>query len=179
MEQWCGSALTILPQYLAMILAGRKTWELRKYRSLAAGQRVPLAASGTCKIWGSAMLAAVEWKTRAQLEEAQSMHGLSPSALDDYAQGQGGCFAWVLTDPHTLAKPVPFHRASGSINWVRLPQDLQNQVQETAPRPAVEADLLREIQQAKAARIAEAKAKPKAKGKARTVRKPKPQRPSA
>ena len=175
MEQWCGSALTILPQYLAMILAGRKTWELRKFRSLAVGQRVPLAASDTCRIWGSAMLTAVEWKTR--LEEAHAL--VSPSALDDYVQGQGGCFAWVPTDPQTLAKPVPFNRSSGSVNWVKLPQDLQNQVQETAPRKAAEADLLREMQQAKAARIAEAKAKAKAKGKTKTVRKPRPQRPPA
>ena len=108
MEQWCGSALTILPQYLAMILAGRKTWELRKFRSLlAVGQCVPLAASDTCKIWGSAMLTAVEWKTR--LKEAQSMHGVSPSALDDYVQGIAGPGRMLCVGPH---RPADARQAS-------------------------------------------------------------------
>ena len=179
MEQWNGSALTILPRYLAMVLAGRKTWELRKFRSLATGQRIPLVASGTCKIWGSARLTAVEWKTRAQLEDAETMHQIPPGALEPHVQDQGGCFAWILTDPQTLTKPLPLNRSTGSVNWVKLPPDLQNQVQQSADRKLAEADLLTEMQAAKADRTAQTKAKAKAKGRAKTVQKRKPQRPPA
>ena len=179
MEQWHSSALTIWPQYLAMILAGQKMWELRKFRSSAAGRRIPLAASGTGQIWGSAILTAVAWKTKAQLEEACAMHRVDPAALDPYVQDHGGCFAWILADPKTLAKPLPLARSHGSVNWVKLPPELQNRLQHAAVRRLAEADVLAEMQQAKALRAADkTKAKAKAKGsRAKTVRKQKPQTP--
>lgn len=90
-----------------MVLAGRKTRELRKFRSLA-----------------------VTSKTR------------------------------VLTDPQTLAKPLPLTRSNGSVNWVKATSG-----------PA-------EMQQAKADRAAETKAKTKAKTPETTFVKPERQHPS-
>lgn len=77
-----------------------------------------------------------------------------PFRLGPLHQDHGGCFAWILTDPQTLTKPLPLTRSHGSVNWAKLPRELQNQLQNQLQHAAVrrlaEADVLAEMQQAKA-----------------------------
>ena len=189
------SALTLKPEWLALILSGRKTWELRSRPCQQKGI-VALLASGTSAVFGCCDIVGCRFRTHDELKEPEAVakHGLSCEALHRFLAAHQGAYAWRLRRPRVLAaalvaaalssevrseseehffevQPLPVPRALGSVSWVRLTAQTQKRVQ-AALRGALQKEaepgrLLGAMRDARSVRRIQARA-PKAKGTSAT-----------
>lgn len=116
--------LIIRPEWLELILAGEKRWEIRGARSVKqVGQVVYLAGSGTAAISGRAMLAAChgplsksEWTDSFQLHRVPSGEAVHPSHRRDDVRPYGiRTYAWELSDVQWAQHPISFARNAAVI----------------------------------------------------------------
>lgn len=113
-------ALIIDVPWIGKILAGSKTWEMRKTACLQTGT-IALIRKGSGQVVGvatiSGSLPAIANAT--DYAAAESKHGIPPDR-------QGKAFAdgwrtpWVISHARTLATPVPYDHPSGAVIWVNL-----------------------------------------------------------
>jgi hypothetical protein len=111
-------ALLIRPAPLAMILDGRKTWEIRGSKTKIRGT-IALIPSGSGTITGLCDLVDCIGPLSAnQFRRNSAKAGMrrSEAELGRYKN----TFAWVLDNPRPLKKPLPYKHPSGAIIWVKL-----------------------------------------------------------
>ena len=121
--------LTIKPQFLARILSGEKSWEVRSQNSLYRGC-VALVGSGTRKIWGRAFLIGCTWKTEAEIRAA-SAACLTTAEVRRFCQGSGA-YVWILSDVQVFQTPVCWHPVPGCVTWSSVKSDLALQIESAA-----------------------------------------------
>ena len=113
-------ALIIDEPWIGKILAGTKTWEMRK-TACYAQERIALIRKGSGAVVGVAdcrgSLPALE--TPEAYAAAEPMHGIPP-ARQVQAFADGWRTPWVLENARAIAKPFPYAHPSGAVIWVNL-----------------------------------------------------------
>ncbi|CAE8703339.1 unnamed protein product, partial [Polarella glacialis] len=113
------SALTIQPEWLSLILAGKKTWEIRKQQCLHRGD-VALMASGTSQIWGMVEIVSSSRTSWEDLLASRELHRVPEEKLAAYCSQETGGMVWALQNPRILEQPLACARKGSSINWVKI-----------------------------------------------------------
>ena len=112
-------ALIIKKRWLDLILAGRKSWELRGSRTKNLG-RIGLIESGSGKVMGICKLVEVRGPLSvAELKRTSSRHGVPPrdiGARSPYKR----TYAWVLESPRRLRRPRAYRHPQGAVIWVNV-----------------------------------------------------------
>jgi len=121
-------ALLIRHPWIDMILAGKKTWEIRGSKT-SMRETIGLIPSGSGTIIGVCELVDCIGPLTAEefLKNAKNA-GMKPSEakLGHYLE----TFAWVLEKPRMLERPVPYQHPSGAVIWVKLDGSVTRQIQE-------------------------------------------------
>ena len=106
--------LIVKPNWLDLILSGKKRLEIRRGRSNKVARRIGLSASGSSTISATALfmdchgpLSPSQW---AALRPFHLVEG------DDMPYGDQTC-AWELDRVQVLAVPLPFCRRRGPVVW--------------------------------------------------------------
>ena len=110
------AGLVIAPEWIAKILAGEKTWEIRSKTNARSG-RIALAEKGgplvaICDIGKSISLRSNEFDTHF------SKHRVRPQDLRDF-YGDRDVYAWPLSNVRLLNPPIKYKHPGGG-SWVRL-----------------------------------------------------------
>ncbi|MFG0328775.1 MAG: hypothetical protein ACF8PN_02645 [Phycisphaerales bacterium] len=110
------TALVIAPEWVAKILAGEKTWEIRSRPNARVG-RIALAEKGgplvaTCTIEKSIPIRAEEFAMYFP------KHRVKPEDLWNF-YGDRDVFAWPLSDVRRLDPPIEYQHPGGG-SWVKL-----------------------------------------------------------
>jgi hypothetical protein len=111
-------ALVIKPNWLDLILAGKKSWELRGTSTRIRGN-IALAASGTGLLYGTIKISNClgPFDTR-ELKTHFQDHKVCDDLLDRI--NYRATYAWVLSDPQKFAVPMPYKHPTGAVIWVKL-----------------------------------------------------------
>ena len=109
--------LIIDEQWVGMIVAGQKTWEIRS-RNTAVRGRIALIRKGSKAIVGVAdLVGTVPNLTRCELKANVDKHRVPESEIDREFKHNT---AWVLERARPLREPVPFRFPLGAVIWVNL-----------------------------------------------------------
>ncbi len=111
--KWIKRALIIMPDPLALILSGKKRWEIRGRTTKIRG-KIFLAQSGTGKIYGQTELVDAIKMSRKIFNDNFSKHRASGSFDPAY------CHAWIFKNTKKFKKPRPYFHPKGAIIWVKL-----------------------------------------------------------
>jgi hypothetical protein len=110
------SVLIIKPKWLALILEGIKTLEIRGTATTKVGQVIYLAASGDARLVASCRVTACHGPLgRDEWVSLRPAHCV-PDAARPYRQTH----AWEFSDVQRLLPPVPYVRKCGVVTWERL-----------------------------------------------------------
>lgn len=134
----CLKGLIIRSPWIEKILAGEKTWELRKKRTNIRGH-IALIRGGSGLVVGTAILKdCVGPMSRLQLREHLSKHHASDEVLS--ALNYEAPFAWVLEAAIPLPVPQPYTHPSGAVIWVDIPYEVAaDNEQSCVPLPKMSA----------------------------------------
>jgi ASCH domain len=119
-------ALLIRHPWIDLILAGKKTWEIRGARTSVRG-RIGLVASRSGTVIGVCDLVdCIGPLTAEQYRKNAKKAGMRPSEarLGYYRL----TYAWVLEKPRRLKHPVPYQHPSGAVIWVKLDAAVERKV---------------------------------------------------
>lgn len=120
-------ALLIRREFLELILAGKKTWELRGSRSQIRGP-IALIESGSGTVVGICTLVEVIGPlTLKDMQGNAKRIGCKSSELT--SKHYKNTYAWVLGDVERLPKPVPYKHPSGAVIWVKLSSAVVRKIQ--------------------------------------------------
>lgn len=123
------SAIPIREPWIDMILAGKKTWEIRSKFTKKIGP-VALIRSKSGTVVATANLAKViELNSDICSKNARKMGMSVDEALDCF-----GDYAWVLEDVVVFKRPVPYIHPSGAVTWVTLDEPTTKKVKAEANR---------------------------------------------
>jgi predicted transcriptional regulator len=120
--------VSVKPRFAEMILAGRKTVELRRVRpAVAPGALVILYASSPAKeVVGTGRVVAIEVSSPSALWESHgSLSGLSRREFRGYFAGVGEAVAISLADVRRLPEPVPLAELQRRWRGFRPPQSFR------------------------------------------------------
>lgn len=106
-------ALVIKEEWLHLVLAGKKTWEIRGSATARRG-RVHLAKPGGL-IVGSACVAGCAKIPKQDFAKHIGKHCVPTFSMVPYAE----VWAWHLKSVVKYQKPFPYYHAPGAIVWVR------------------------------------------------------------
>jgi len=103
--------------YASQIVAGLKTWEIRRYPTEIRGRVGVVSSRG----WiGTVVIREVLGPfSLEELAAHQGKHRADPEFLRAYARGKP-LYVWVLSDPEEFAKPIHVQKPRGPAVWVRL-----------------------------------------------------------
>jgi hypothetical protein len=121
-DDYCARALLIGEPWVGKILAGRKTWEMRKRLTRIRGT-VGLIRIGSGLVVGTADLVdCIDRLTDDTFAASVARHGIE---TDEHASriSEGYLWPWVLTNARRLSRPVPYGHKSQQI-WVTLSDDV-------------------------------------------------------
>jgi hypothetical protein len=123
-------ALIIDEPWIGLILAGSKTWEMRKTGCTHRGL-IALIKKGSGQIVGTAEVvdSLKPIVSSAEYAQAEPKHGIPP-ARQAQAFNDGWRTPWVLANARALGQPVPYSHPSGAVIWVNLDQTVSNAVQQ-------------------------------------------------
>lgn len=112
--------LVIKSPHIDIILAGRKTWEIRGSNTRTRGW-IALIKSGSLTVIGFCCL--VDSLGPLSLEDmlANVDKHLIPAASLRAKMPYRRTHAWVLFNPYKLETPIPYHHPPGAVIWVNLP----------------------------------------------------------
>ncbi len=118
-----------------MILAGKKTWEMRKgncnYRGIVA-----LIRKGSGQVVGLANIAdSLPPLTTPEAYAAAEPNHRIPLPRQSKARKDGWTTPWVMSDARPLARPVTYTHPSGAVIWVNLEPDVAAAVTTQAGYP--------------------------------------------
>jgi hypothetical protein len=123
-------ALIIDEPWIGQILAGSKTWEMRKTGCNHRGP-VALIRKGSGQVIGTAEIvdSLAPIATSAEYAQAELKHGIPP-ARQARAFSDGWRTPWVLAKARALTRPVPYSHPSGAVIWVNLDDTVSSAVQQ-------------------------------------------------
>lgn len=133
-----GEALIVDEPWIARILDGKKTWELRTSHCRKRGW-IGLIRKGSGQVVGVArIIGSVGPMTTAQLQAAYSRHTVPANELESGKYR----YAWELADATALRRPVRYQHPNGAVKWVKLSPNVAQQITEQcasvgAPRRGV------------------------------------------
>jgi len=112
--------LIIDEPWIGLILAGTKTWEMRKGATHIRGP-IALIRKGNGAVVGVAELTGSlpDLDTADAYARAEPFHAIPP-ARQVRAREDGWRTPWVLANARPLAKPVPYEHPNGAVIWVNL-----------------------------------------------------------
>jgi hypothetical protein len=109
--------LIIDEPWIEMIIAGKKTWEMRS-RNTAVRGRIGLIRKGSKTVVGVADLVGTLPKlSLSDLTANVDKHRVSASEIDDEFKHNT---AWVLERAEQVRQPVPYRHPAGAVIWVNL-----------------------------------------------------------
>jgi ASCH domain len=109
--------LIIDEPWLGMIIAGKKTWEMRSKNTLIRG-RIALIRKGSKAVIGVAdLVGTVPKLSRSELQASVAKHQVPESEIE---KGFKHNTAWVLERARPLHQPVPYCHPAGAVIWVNL-----------------------------------------------------------
>ncbi len=121
-------ALLIRHPWIDKILANEKMWEIRGSRTSVRG-RIGLIASRSGTIVGVCdLVGCVGPLTADEFRKNAKKAGMRPSeaVLSHYRR----TYAWILTKPRKLKRPVPYCHPSGAVIWVKLDGEVEQAIRE-------------------------------------------------
>ena len=119
--------LLIKREFMELILAGKKEWELRGSRSQIRGP-IALIESGSGTVVGTCTLDDVIGPLT--LKEMQgNAKRIGCKASDLTSKYYQNTFAWVLGNVESLSRPVPYKHPSGAVIWVKLSPAVVKKIQ--------------------------------------------------
>ncbi|CAK9097637.1 MutS protein-like 4 [Durusdinium trenchii] len=124
------SALTVKSQWLALLLSGEKTWEIRTKNCRVRGD-VAVMASGSSFVYGFVEIVDCQKRSPAELSGGKRFHLVPDDEIEKYTNGQAA-YAWVISRPRILVRPLAVRRAQSSINWVKLDDGSIQELQQRA-----------------------------------------------
>jgi predicted nucleotidyltransferase len=128
-------ALIIRDPWIGLILAGRKTWELRTSATKVRG-RIGLIRKGTGLIMGVADLVdSLPPLSADALATSRDQHAVPPE-MDSVALAAGWLHPWVLHNAQPLEGPVPAGQKSGQVIWVSLAPEIEAKIRAQLPPEA-------------------------------------------
>jgi hypothetical protein len=121
-------ALIIDEPWISSILAGRKTWEMRKTGCKYRGP-IALIRKGSGQVVGTAVLTDSKppLPDAAAYAAAEPFHCIPPNRQQQAFAG-GWRTPWVLTNARPLIKPVRYSHPNGAVIWVNLDEAVAAQV---------------------------------------------------
>lgn len=111
-------ALIIKKEYIDLILAGKKTWEIRRFNTKIRG---PVALVSRGYIYGFAVLERTFEIDKEVLKNYSNKHRVSPEFIDTYAERNRRLYVWVFRNPLRLKKPLKISYSKGVRVWINLP----------------------------------------------------------
>ena len=109
-------SLVVKNPWLDLILAKKKTWEIRDAQTKQRG-RIHLALSGAGgRIVGQCHITDSFAVDKSALKRTYSKHRVKDLAVIRYRRPH----AWVLTKAHLYEKPFVYSHPRGAIRWVKL-----------------------------------------------------------
>jgi hypothetical protein len=112
--------LVIRSPWIELILDGRKTWELRGQRTQTRG-RIALIRKGSGTVVGHCdVVGVVGPLNRADLLSSTRRHRVESRDLPTVLARYRKVYAWVLSAPNRLKRPVQYRHPSGAVIWVDL-----------------------------------------------------------
>lgn len=108
-------ALIIKPQWLPLIFAGVKIWEMRSTSTLVRGE-IGLIEAGTGLIVGEVNLVDV----RPPLSQAEAAATKEYHQVDDLLLLIKCKYPWVLQGARRYETPIPYDHPKGAMIWVKL-----------------------------------------------------------
>lgn len=120
-------ALLIKREFLELIFAGKKIWELRGSRSQIRGP-IALIESGSGTVVGICTLVEVIGPlTLKDMKDNAKRIGCKSSELT--STYYKNTYAWVLGNIERLPQPVPYKHPSGAVIWVKLSNSVVKKIQ--------------------------------------------------
>jgi hypothetical protein len=119
-------ALVVPRPHVELILAGKRTWEIRGVKTKVEG-RIALVASGSGTIVGVCDLVECLGPLTADMFRRNAAKtGMRPSdaRFGSYRQA----YAWVLAKPKRLKKAVAYRHPFGVTTWVHLDRRVEREV---------------------------------------------------
>lgn len=111
--------LVIESQWVSLILAGRKTWEMRS-QATNIRSTIGLIRKGTGHLFGVVDLV----DCFKPLSTEQMIANVALHQIPEHMIRGGGVekwrTPWVLENPVSLRTPVPYDHPSGAVVWVQL-----------------------------------------------------------
>jgi hypothetical protein len=129
-------ALIIDEPWMSEVLAGRKTWEMRKTACRLRG-RIALIRKGSGQVVGTAEVIDTlpPLDTRDAYAASEDRHRIPP-ARQATAFADGWRHPWVLRNAQKLSTPIPYQHPRGAVIWVTLAPDVAARVEEARTRDA-------------------------------------------
>lgn len=125
--------LVIRSPWIDLILAGRKTWEMRTRPTNIRG-RIALIKAGSGQIVGSAELVdCLPALSPEQLRQTHDFHGIPDSQIAEVL-ANNWTTPWVLRGVKRFERPVPYHHPYGAVTWVEL-SEMEGGSSGGAPKP--------------------------------------------
>lgn len=119
-------ALIIDEPWIGLIMAGRKTWEMRSRPTTKRGL-VALVRKGSGQIVAIARIAdCLPPLSPARMAAEFDRHRIPQEMIE--REGYKWFTPWVLAEVRVLDRPVSYRHPSGAVTWVDLAPDVQAQV---------------------------------------------------
>jgi len=109
--------LIVKEKWLELILAGKKSWEIRGSNTRIRG-KIGLIQSGSGKIFGEAELVDSIPLTKELLKKNFSKHRIPLEKLDYLKYKKP--FAWILRNPKEYKTPKAYKHPQGAVIWVNV-----------------------------------------------------------
>ena len=122
--------LRIKRRWMRLIMAGEKTWELRRQRFNLEGCRIGLACSETKRIWATATVREVFLASLEHLSANFDKHGVSSDWLQMYAGEKTHLVVYTLERVTNLCEPYLYDAPRGCVSLVRATQQMREDVAE-------------------------------------------------
>jgi ASCH domain len=111
--------LVIREPFIGLVLAGRKTWEMRS-RSTRIRGPIALIRSGSGLVVGTAQLIGCGKELGADELRATSDRHCIPLERIEQVIASRWVVPWELRDAQPLAQPIPSEHPPGAVTWVTL-----------------------------------------------------------
>jgi hypothetical protein len=119
--------LIIDEPWVSMIIAGKKTWEMRSRDTKIRG-RIAIIRKGSKAVVGVADLVGTVLKlSRSDLRANVAKHQVRASGAGENSKYDTG---WVLERARPLPQPVPYRHPAGAVIWVNLDPNVRTTIEQ-------------------------------------------------
>jgi len=115
-------ALIVREPWIGLLLAGTKTWEMRKTAIAYRGPFALIRGGSGLVVGTAALVDALAPLDRDGFDAAEDRHGI-PAAARPQAFALGWTVPWVVERSRPLARPVPYRHPRGAVTWVNLSEE--------------------------------------------------------